>query len=539
MGWVWRVLQTVLNRNGASKVVTPAGEHLLFCPDLARRDPSGRTFERIEGWCCGSAPISALYLQRSPQEYEQIPLGFSRPDVGRAFPNYPGTARAGFRFSPDREQPAGAISQLLVEITNTTGATERHRVSARFETRAVQTIALDEQTRLDSAPATGLGAPDDIEARFRRSLRKRPGLTLRLDIINKCNLRCVMCSFSDDAIFKRPTRQFSDEQFRALFDEIGPSVSQVMLSCGDEPLTSKYLPEILRYLAREHPQVSIGFCTNAMLMSAPLRELIMETRVARLLFSIDAVSKPLLEAIRVGCRYDQLVGNIIALRDLKASRRSSVPAFVFNFVMMNRNIHEAPAFVGMATALGAEAIDFRHVVPLFHDFPPEELLSAHQGKYNFYRHRIAAQARRFGVQYYLPPPFEKAEPWRPAQEADVDFGDFKRLVAHSPDGNPGHLPDRRQTPPGSSWEGTVAEDFSITFCNRPFSEMMIRDQEEVLPCPWYEKTLGRLSGGQSLSEIFLGDAFAGLRRNMLKPEGDPGCAHCPIKAGYLPIDSDA
>jgi MoaA/NifB/PqqE/SkfB family radical SAM enzyme len=81
---------------------------------------------------------------------------------------------------------------------------------------------------------------------------------------------------------------------------------------------------------------------------------------------------------------------------------------------------------------------------------------------------------------------------------------------------------------------TVAEEFSTTFCERPFSEIMIRDQEEVLPCPWHGKTLGRLSEGQTLSEIFLGEKFTALRRNMLKPEGDPDCARCPIKTFHLP-----
>ena len=272
-----------------------------------------------------------------------------------------------------------------------------------------------------------------------------------------------MCHFSDDAIFKRPTRQFTGEQFRELFDDIGPSVGQVMLSCGDEPLTSKFLPEILRYLAKEHPHVSIEFCTNAMLMTAPVRELIMETRVARLLFSIDAVSKPLLESIRVGCRYDQLVGNIIALRDLKLSRQSAAPAFVFNFVMMNRNIHEAPAFVGMAKALGAEAIDFRHVVPIANYFQPDELLSAHQGKYNHYREKIAAEANRLGLQYYLPPAFEDAEPWLPTEEPLVDLSDFERVAAQSPPTTPDAVQARARMHPGFSWEGTVAEEFSTTF----------------------------------------------------------------------------
>ncbi len=110
-----------------------------------------------------------------------------------------------------------------------------------------------------------------------------------------------MCHFSDDAIFKRPTSQLTTPEFERLFDEIGSSVRHVVLSCGDEPLVSKHLPGILEYLAREHPEVTIEFCTNAMLLRAPIRNLIMRTGVARLLFSIDAVSKPLLESIRVGC----------------------------------------------------------------------------------------------------------------------------------------------------------------------------------------------------------------------------------------------
>jgi MoaA/NifB/PqqE/SkfB family radical SAM enzyme len=88
-----------------------------------------------------------------------------------------------------------------------------------------------------------------------------------------------------------------------------------------------------------------------------------------------------------------------------------------------------------------------------------------------------------------------------------------------------------------AWEGTVAEEFSTTFCNRPFSEIMVRDQNEVLPCPFHEKPLGLLSEGKTLAEIFQGEAFQRLRRNMLRPEGDPACANCPIKSKHLPIDA--
>jgi MoaA/NifB/PqqE/SkfB family radical SAM enzyme len=510
------------------------GEHLIFCSDLARRDPSDQRVIRLEGWCIASSPLIALYLETSNALYEQMPFGFARPDVRDAYPHYPHAEHSGFRLSTDYRSIRGTPSTVWVKVES-----GLHCVSVNLETRDVQTIELNAKTRVDndSDIAAAIEETAGIEKRVRKSLGKKRGLTLRLDIINKCNLRCVMCHFSDDAIFKRPTKQLTVTQFKNLFDDIGPSVREVMLSCGDEPLVSKHLPGILEYLAQEHPEVSIMFCTNATLLGPPIRKLIMQTYVARLVFSLDAVTKPLLESIRVGCRYEQVVGNIMALRDLRSGCGARHPAFVFNFVMMNQNIHEAPAFVRMAHALGAESIDFRHVVPIEAYFPPDNLLSDRPGKYNFYRARILTEAERLGIHVYLPPPFSGAQPWNPpAEGADVDLSDFER-VRPDPLGDSFPFVPRDPDDEFSSWEGSVAEEFSTTFCNRPFSEIMVRDQEEVLPCPWHAKPLGFLSEGKTLAEIFNGEAFQRLRRNMLRPEGDPGCANCPIKSQHLPTDA--
>ena len=334
--------------------------HLIFCTDLARRDPSGQAITRVEGWCFASSAVLGLYFHHPDIGYEQVPHGFPRPDVRAAYPAYPRAEHSGFRLTTASRSLSGQ-AELLAKV-----ASGMHRVPVNLGTRNVQTIELTNHTLVAEQEeiCDAIEEVAGFEERFRRSLGKTAGLTLRLDIINKCNLRCVMCHFSDDAIFKRPTRQLTAEEFKRLFDEIGPSVRDVMLSCGDEPLVSRHLPAILEYLAREHPQVAIGFCTNAMLMRAPIRNVIMQTGVARLLFSIDAVSKPLLESIRVGCRYEQALGNIMALRDLRRECGTTRPAFVFNFVMMTRNIHEAPSFVRLAHALGAESIDFRHMVPI-------------------------------------------------------------------------------------------------------------------------------------------------------------------------------
>lgn len=506
-------------------------EHLIFCCDLARRDLSGQSIKRLEGWCFGTRPIGALYLHIFGTTYEQLALGFLRPDVAEAYPTYPAAEKAGFRLTL-------ASPELVIGETTVVAKVDGcwHRVRVNLETRAIQTLGLSEATRLSEADevCSLLEEPAAVEERFRRSLGKERGLTLRLDIINKCNLRCVMCHFSDDAIFKRPTRQLTAAEFERLFDEIGSSVSHVMLSCGDEPLVSKHLPAIVEYLAREHPEVEIEFCTNAILMRASTRDLIIRTGVAKLLFSIDAVSKPLLESIRVGCRYEQVIGNIMALRDLRQRCGVRRPAFIFNFVMMTRNIHEAPAFVKMAQALGAEAIDFRHLVPIETYFSPNDLLARQPARFNFYREKILEEAKRLGVPVYMTPPLEAGGGWTPsADEPVVDWSDFDRTQPDPPNELPPKISRRIGSDP-NRWEGSVAEEFSTTFCNRPFSEIMVRDQEEVLPCSWHEKPLGLLSEGKTLREIFEGEAFQRLRRNMLLPEGDPACANCPIKSHHLP-----
>ncbi len=269
---------------------------------------------------------------------------------------------------------------------------------------------------------------------------------------------------------------------------------------------------------------------------APIRKVIIETRVSRLLFSLDAVSKRLLESIRVGCRYEQIIGNILALRRLKTEFAISFPLFVFNFVMMDRNIHEAPSFVHLAKALGAQAIDFRHMV-IGNHVDHGTLLENQSAKYNYFREEIVREAKRLEVDYYLPPAFAPDEEWKPFEKIDVDLADFHRLV---PDAVGEHWPTL--TPAlvvrtDLNNEPSTAEEFSGIFCPRPFSEIMIRDQDEVLPCAWHAKPLGYLHDGKSLIEIFFGeDSIAEcsetqsgwLRRSRARGSQAPGDIAAPI-----------
>lgn len=77
--------------------------------------------------------------------------------------------------------------------------------------------------------------------------------------------------------------------------------------------------------------------------------------------------------------------------------------------------------------------------------------------------------------------------------------------------------------------------FSGAYCERPFTEVMIRNQTEVLPSAWHQKILGVLDENTRVEDVFFGKKFAALRAGMLKGEIDEGCRQCPVKTGFLPV----
>ena len=377
-----------------------------------------------------------------------------------------------------------------------------------------------------------------IEGALLHNLKHAPGLTLRLDIINKCNLRCVMCHYNSEEVFKRPTKAMSVEDMARILDDIGPYTKTVMLSCGDEPLLNKAFSDIVSHIADTFPHIEIEFCTNAMLLTAEIRSLIMEKGVHRFIFSIDGVTKTTVESIRIGANYERIVGNILALRDLRRSCGSQRPSFVINYVLLDSNIHEAPLFVEMAKDLGAETVDFRHAVPSIYFDDSEQMLKNNPSKFNFYRRKILEASRTVSINVLIPPAFETTEEWHPCDVNRVDLSDFKQvlpdslgktIVNWSSPSSERYLDHRLMRQP--------TEDlFSLAYCDRPFSEIMIIDQEIVKPCAWYRTDMGRLNNGKPISEIFWGDRYRQLRWNMLNQACDPGCEGCPVKGHYLPTE---
>lgn len=76
-------------------------------------------------------------------------------------------------------------------------------------------------------------------------------LHVYMDQNNKCNLRCVMCGFSDPRVKDIPKYDMPFWLFEKIAGEIFPYAEYLALSCLTEPLMTKDFPQRLEYSVSE------------------------------------------------------------------------------------------------------------------------------------------------------------------------------------------------------------------------------------------------------------------------------------------------
>jgi len=226
------------------------------CIDAQTPARDGRT-AGIRGWLFCDVPVVALVAESDPDLFQAATYGQERPDVGAAFPAFDTASRSGFFL----ESTVAAVAQpghWWVRLA--TG--DWYRLPVDWSCRHPKLTELTALTRQAAPPESlqrALVEEEDLEARVHRWMKRGPRLRLRLDLINKCNLRCIMCHYNNKAYAQKPVRKISLEEFQRFFEPLAPDVGEVLLSCADEPLLSPAFPEVLRYLAQKHPMCLCTF----------------------------------------------------------------------------------------------------------------------------------------------------------------------------------------------------------------------------------------------------------------------------------------
>jgi len=154
------------------------------------------------------------------------------------------------------------------------------------------------------------------------AMKKLEGFPLHLLIepTSICNLRCKMC-FQADQSFRTAEYwgRIDVEFFKHLVDQaVENGCKFLTLASRGEPTLHGRLGEMLRYCKGKFMELKIN--TNATRLGEDLSREILEAGVDILVFSVDSYFKEEYESIRVGARFEEVLGNIKRFCELKRSK---------------------------------------------------------------------------------------------------------------------------------------------------------------------------------------------------------------------------
>ncbi|PKN52811.1 MAG: hypothetical protein CVU55_06215 [Deltaproteobacteria bacterium HGW-Deltaproteobacteria-13] len=306
---------------------------------------------------------------------------------------------------------------------------------------------------------------------------------IHIPVTDTCNLTCSMCPRNNER-YPAGASHMAEGVFEALLKEV-PNVSCVMIMALGEPLLYPHTVDVVRRCRERLPVAGeVGITTNATLLNETMARDLIEAGLGFLYASVDGAAKATYERYRVGAGFAEICANIRRFTKL-AREYTSACRTMMNFVMMDGNVDEIPAFVRLAAALGVENVTLSYE----HGHHSDELNTFGEERLGSLLAEAAQIGADIGVNVGTPP----------VSRSPVERCFCTERVLTSPDGGVYPCP---MLQPGYNPDGMV-----LRFGN-------------VLERP--------------LREIWESEPYQSFRREVLSGQFPKACANCGFKAFLTP-----
>jgi len=166
-------------------------------------------------------------------------------------------------------------------------------------------------------------------------------LTLYLDPVLSCNLRCRSCYFSDEEQRKTLNGAFKKEDIEQIAKAVFRRTLRLQIGCGAEPAIFKYNSELIQQ-AKTYGVKYISITSNANLLTAAKIDELLKAGLDELTISIHGVKKHSYEYLMVNASYEKLKEVLHNLTEAK----QNYPDFKLrlNYTINNLNVDELNGF---------------------------------------------------------------------------------------------------------------------------------------------------------------------------------------------------
>jgi radical SAM protein with 4Fe4S-binding SPASM domain len=165
-----------------------------------------------------------------------------------------------------------------------------------------------------------------------------------LELVNRCNLRCVMCPQSK---LTRPIGKMDRALITKIADDLAansPESTDVWLAImGEVTVLGEEGLEHIEFVVRRCKR-RVNFNTNLVPPDERYCERLVDAGLSKIVVGVDAATKETYEKVRVNGNFDRLTRNIEHILAYKEGRKLEKPELVLQFIVQRENAHEADLF---------------------------------------------------------------------------------------------------------------------------------------------------------------------------------------------------
>lgn len=364
-------------------------------------------------------------------------------------------------------------------------------------------------------------------------IREKRFLRVKVDMVGRCQLRCIMCHFAHPD-FQESQTTMGRELLEKVAGELFPRAHDVVLSSSAEPLMAPDLPRALE-LCRHYGVPSFHFSTNGLSLTEKIVDKTIEVQMPLLTISVDAGTKETFERIRPPAKWERVISRFDLIRDRKKALGSKLPHVSATAVLMRSNVREMPGLIRMLRDKGVTQMNFVHMAVMGGLGIEHESLLNDPRLCNEMLAEMRQVADEVGMAAQIPMPVPETIGGRDEQPV---------LDAESSDDGGGQalVPDEAQLLAGAMSVADYLNGKNREFllrakskahhrrpCYFPWYYVHVNPDGTVFPCGcWFEfSTFGDFKT-QTFAEIWTGSQYRELRRQLYRMELRDVCANCSV-----------
>ncbi len=160
-----------------------------------------------------------------------------------------------------------------------------------------------------------------------------------IESTNKCNLNCIMCPRKD---MTRKIGFMDFGVFKNIINECKDHMDFIYLHNMGESLFHPKLIEMIDYCWENG--LRTGISTNATILNERMSRKILDSKLDKIFFSIDGVTKETYERIRKNADFKRTIDNIITFIKLKEMNHQKKPTTYIKIILMEETKEEISKF---------------------------------------------------------------------------------------------------------------------------------------------------------------------------------------------------